>query len=113
MSNITSPPPLPPPLSLQKQVVLINVLVLSGSALKKLSLAGSGSEFGIRSESTNPDPPPTRWQKFVNQKAGASSLERVTGRNFTISKWFYRSKRKLWFGFSITKDKDIKSTKYY
>ncbi len=38
------------------------------------------------------------------QKAGKSSLKRVTGRNFTISKWFHRSKQKLHFGFPSQKD---------
>jgi hypothetical protein len=31
------------------------------------------------------------------QKAGTSSLKRVTGRIFTICKWFHRSKQKLKF----------------
>ncbi len=37
------------------------------------------------------------------QKAGKSSLKRVTGMKFTISKWFRRSKQKLWFGFPTQK----------
>jgi hypothetical protein len=39
------------------------------------------------------------------QKAGTSSLKRVTGRKFTISKWFHKSKQKLQFGFLSQKDK--------
>jgi hypothetical protein len=37
------------------------------------------------------------------QKAGTSSLKRVSGRNFTISKRFHRSKQKLHFAFPSQK----------
>ncbi len=39
------------------------------------------------------------------RKAGTSSRKRITGRNFTIRKWFNRSKQKLHFGFPSQKDK--------
>ncbi len=38
------------------------------------------------------------------QKAGTRSLKRVSGRIFTRSKWFQRSKQKLYFGFSSQYD---------
>ncbi len=38
------------------------------------------------------------------QKARTSSLRRVTGRNFTISKWFHRSKQKFDFVFPSQKE---------
>jgi hypothetical protein len=38
------------------------------------------------------------------QKAGTSSLKRITGRNFTISKVFHRCKQKRHFGFPSQKD---------
>jgi hypothetical protein len=38
------------------------------------------------------------------EKAGTSSLERVTGKNFIISNLFHRSKQKLHFGFPAQKD---------
>ncbi len=41
------------------------------------------------------------------QKAWTSSLKRVTRRNFTISKWFHRSKQKLLFGFPTQKSTKI------
>ncbi len=37
------------------------------------------------------------------QKAGTSSLKKVTGRNFTIMKWFHRSKQKFHFVFPLKK----------
>jgi hypothetical protein len=37
------------------------------------------------------------------QKAGTSSLKRVTGRIFTVSKWFHWSKQKLYLGIFCTK----------
>jgi hypothetical protein len=41
----------------------------------------------------------TFWDTGGSQKARTSSLKRVTGRNFTISIWFHRSKQKLWLNF--------------
>ena len=53
-------------------------------------------------------------QQLLKAHAAIRKLEKAflkgirdTGRNFTISKWFHRSKQKLYFGFPSQKDKTI------
>ncbi len=43
------------------------------------------------------------WVPSGYQKAGTSSLKRVTGRIFKISQWFRRSHQKLYLGFFLHK----------
>jgi hypothetical protein len=52
----------------------------------RLSKQFSGSQAGYRT---------TVRDTGGYQKAGTSSLKRVTGRNFTISKLFHKSKKKI------------------
>ncbi len=47
---------------------------------------------------------PNNFHTGGYQKAEKSSLNRVTGRIFTICKWFHRSKQKLYFLFTSQQD---------